>query len=485
MDDPSFPNKSLTEAHRTKSILDNLGNGFFSVNRDWIFTYSNPAATSALGLPPEEVVGKHVWTLHPHLVDSEFYHAYHRSMNERVVAEVTNYYPEQNRWYHTVSYPLDEGIAVSFTDITKRKQAELERTLAEERFQTLTEAMPQMVWITEPDGKAVYFNARWPERTGTTLEENLGDGWINVLHPEDRETTFTKWQSALQSRLYDVEYRVRMADGSYRWHVARGVPTIGEDGKIKQWVGTTTDIHDQKMIQEELKRAVKSRDEFLSIASHELKTPLTVIKLQSELGKRTENKTSLMKISETLGRSVDRLTRVVDDMLDISRIATGKLTLHLEEVNLSEVILETVERMKPLFEAAGSDYRVLVQEEIKARVDRFRIEQVLVNLLTNAARYGAGKPIFISAELLKDSVRVTVKDHGVGIPPEDHTRIFERFERATTDPGIAGLGLGLFIVSNILRLHGGSIAVNSEVREGAEFTVILPLNESPARGRPA
>lgn len=459
------------EAHRTSQILENLSAGFFSVDKNWNFTYANPASQTALGLPPEEVIGKHVWTLHPHLVNSEFYHAYHRSMNERVTVEVTNYYPEQDRWYHTVSYPLDEGIAVSFSDITNRKKAEEARVLIEEKFHTLTEAMPQMVWITDPDGMVNYFNRNWVERTGTKLEDNLGAGWLNVIHPDDRAHTAEVWEKALTSKLYDVEYRVRMADGNYRWHVARGVPTIGEDGKIKQWVGTTTDIHQQKETQYELQRAVQSRDDFLSMASHELKTPLTVIKLQSELAKR-----NLKQPSAAIERNIERITRLVDDMLDISRISTGKLNLETEKVNVRELMDESIERLKPLLADAGCELKYSAIDDVIISADRFRLEQVIINLLTNAMRYGKGKPVIVTTSSTPEKVTISVKDNGSGIDPADHERIFERFERATSTAGNSGLGLGLFIVKIIVELHRGSIRVNSELGKGAEFIVEFPRN---------
>ncbi len=472
--------KLSEQSSRTTQILNNLATGFFSLDKNWNFTYSNPASVTALGLQPEEVLGKHVWTLHPQLVGSEFYHAYHRSMNERVVVEVTNYYPEQDRWYHTTSYPLDDGIAVSFSDITVRKKAEEARALSDERFHTLTEAMPQMVWITDADGNADYFNAQWMEKTGTRKEDNYGSGWLNVTHPEDREVAAAAWNDAQTTLSYDVEYRVKMADGSYRWHVARGVPTIGEDKKIKQWVGTTTDIHVQKLAQKELSNAVQSRDDFLSMASHELKTPLTVIQLQGELIRRSLKDatkfdfTSMTRFSSTIERNVHRLTRLVDDMLDISRISTGKLNLETEKVSFKKLVDESVDRMVPLLADAGCELHYSPVEDAIVTVDPFRIEQVMVNLLTNAIRYGKGRPVYVATSLTKNSLIISVKDSGAGISKDDHQRIFDRFERATDTAGKSGLGLGLFIVKNIVDLHRGTISVKSDLGHGAEFIVEIP-----------
>lgn len=475
--------KKLSEqSHRTLAILNRLSTGFFSLDRNWIFTYANPAATPALGLPPEEVIGKHVWELHPHLVNTEFYHAYHRSMNDRVVVEVSSFYPEQDKWYHTTSYPLDEGIAVSFTDITVRKKAEEARAISDERFHTLTEAMPQMVWITDPDGMANYFNKRWYERTGTTYEDNCGLGWLNVVHPEDRERTAKAWQTALTTNSYDVEYRVRMSDGQYRWHVARGVASISDEKKIKKWYGTTTDIDSQKNTQADLEKAVKARNEFLSIASHELKTPMTVIRLQTQLAARvikTESdqqiRSRLEKFTDIMERNIGRITRLVDDMLDISRLEHGKFNIELEKVNLKTVVDDVVSRMSSFFKDADCKLEYVSGDDIFLTADKFRIEQVLINLFTNAVRYGKGKPVRVSYQMINDKAVITVKDNGPGVAKEDQQRIFERFERAEVTSDITGLGLGLFIVKNIVELHHGEVKIKSELGHGAEFIVELPI----------
>ena len=469
------------ESHRTTAILNHLSTGFFSVDRHWNFTYANPASIPSIGLPLEEVIGKNLWEIHPHLRDTEFHSAYHRSMNERVVVDVRSYYPAQDKWYHTSSYPLDEGIAVSFTDITVRQKAEEARALSDERFHTLTEAMPQMVWITDSEGLATYFNSQWFLRTGTTFEQNSGAGWLKVIHPDDRETVEEAWKAAQSDGTYEVEYRVRMSDGLYRWHIARGVATLSDDRKIKQWFGTTTDIDGQKLIQGELEKAVKGRDEFLSIASHELKTPLTVMKLQTHLARRFLKdesgslKNRIENVTSNIDHNIGRLTRLVDDMLDISRLEHGKFNLEFEKNNLKTILDDAVEQMSSFLKDSGCALEYVSGEDIILTVDKFRIEQVLINLLTNAVRYGKGKPVRVECQRLKDKVLITVRDQGPGIAEEDQLRIFNRYERAVNPNEVSGLGLGLFIVKNIIELHHGQITVKSELSRGTEFVIELPL----------
>ena len=217
------------------------------------------------------------------------------------------------------------------------------------------------------------------------------------------------------------------------------------------------------------------------MASHELKTPLTVIQLQGELTKRALNQSighvdvkALGRTSATIERNIHRITRLVDDMLDISRIATGKLNLEIETVGIRELLDESIERMEPFLAGAGCELKYFPGEETIIPVDRFRMEQVIVNLLTNAIRYGKGKPVIVSTGATSESISISVKDYGDGIDPCDHQRIFERFERATNTADKSCLGLGLFIVKIIVDLHGGFVKVNSELGQGPEFIVELP-----------
>ncbi|MBC7693085.1 MAG: hybrid sensor histidine kinase/response regulator [Methylotenera sp.] len=237
----------------------------------------------------------------------------------------------------------------------------------------------------------------------------------------------------------------------------------------------------------ELEQAVQIRDEFMSIASHELKTPLTVLKLQSQLRKRRIAKgDSKSFTAEAMTRmfvadekQLDRITHLIDDMLDISRINSGKLSIRVEQFDLCELVRDLLERNKELFSAAACSVSSEFCGGVRGNWDRFRIEQVVTNLLTNAMRYGAGKPIFVQVESSRGMARIVVQDHGQGIAPENHERIFQRFERAAGKE-VNGLGLGLYIVKEILTAHGGSIRLESEVGVGSSFYVELPPVESPA-----
>ncbi len=240
--------------------------------------------------------------------------------------------------------------------------------------------------------------------------------------------------------------------------------------------------------QAELVQAVQMRDDFMSIASHELKTPLTSLKLQSQLRKRNLRKgdyssftlPGLKKMFDVDEKQFVRITHLIDDMLDISRISTGKLSMNLEVFDLCELVKDLVERSSEQFLAAGCPVKVDICHSAIGNWDRFRIEQVVMNLLTNAMRYGAGLPISVQVLVSSGQARILVHNQGRGIAEENHQRIFQRFERAVSGNEISGLGLGLFIVKQILEAHHGSVWVQSKLGQGATFVVELPLNPVPA-----
>lgn len=234
------------------------------------------------------------------------------------------------------------------------------------------------------------------------------------------------------------------------------------------------------------KEHVSARDDFLSIASHELKTPLTSLKLQAQVMKRAIDRKdptvfSPEKVTHLISQidnQTTRLTRLVDDMLDISRIRTGRLKMIKEEVELNSVVKDVVERLTPQFMAAiGEAPSIECGREIIGHWDKFRLEQVLMNLLTNAIRYGNDKPVKIKVVRTNEEACIYVTDQGIGIAPENITKIFERFERAGMSASeVSGMGLGLFITNQIVKAHGGSITVDSTPGKGSTFIVVLPLN---------
>lgn len=343
------------------------------------------------------------------------------------------------------------------------------RHAAERRYMNLAEAVPLSVWTAEPNGALTYTNRYWTEYTGITLEASRGSGWTAAVHEADRDGYLEAWGEAVaKGTPFQQECRLlRRGGGAHRWHLTRAVPERADSGQIVAWLGTHTDI-------EESKQAVFARDEFLSIASHELRTPLTALKLrlQAVLHSRDLTEKAERRV-ESAVRQTERLERLIDNLLDVSRITTGHLELELEELDLAEMVQEVAERFCE--QAVGVSLSFEASGRIMGRWDRLRLDQVVSNLLANALKFGDGKPIAVRVSAADTTAVISVADRGIGIAPQDLSRIFNQFERVLGRRTFGGLGMGLYIARQITQAHGGRIEVDSLQNEGSEFRVVLPL----------
>lgn len=299
----------------------------------------------------------------------------------------------------------------------------------------------------------------------------------NKVHPDDVEPMKAAINKAVESDgIYEMQYRIFPKPGQLRWVMSRGrCAFVRGSHKPERFSGVVYDITATKERELALEDAVRARDHFLNMAGHELKTPLTNMQMQLQLRQRDLKRGNLEafsadKIAANLNEQleyVSRLNRLVESMLTVSQIAEGKLKLSLEYFDICKLVADVVERF-PGIQYSGC-------APIHGHWDWFRVEQVLLNLLLNAVRYGNGKPIQVSVHPVDSRVQIVVRDHGLGIPPADQARIFQRFERAISENEVCGLGLGLYIAKTIVQLHGGEIHLKSDQGHGAEFTVILPL----------
>jgi PAS domain S-box-containing protein len=364
----------------------------------------------------------------------------------------------------------------------ERRQRELElkalRHVAQRRYRNLADAVPTLVWTATADGEVDYVNRRWAEFTGLDLEHTRGAKWLAALHPEDAPRVQRAWRESVDlGALHEIECRLRRSyDGAYRWHLCRAVPERAEDGAIVGWLGTYTDF-------EELKRALNARDEFLSIASHELRTPLTALKLRLQsLQRAGDLAASLRNKVDSAARQTDRLERLVDNLLDVSRITTGHLELELEPFDMSELFRDVAERFRDEISLVGSTLDLCLPEELPGTWDRMRVEQVLTNVLSNAVKYGSGKSIRVTLRASDHGAQFDVEDEGIGIAESDLGKIFGQFQRAAHGSKGGGLGMGLYIAQQIVTAHGGDIRVQSRIGSGTRFTVTLPSAPDPTQG---
>lgn len=569
----------------------------------------------------------------------------------------------------------------------RRREVEIAelRGLTERRYQSLADAVPQLVWTADAGGGFTYFNQRWMDYTGYTLAQSLGSGWPSVVHPNDAQRFLDQWQHALATGTWlRSECRLRRAHGSYRWHLCEILPERDQEHRITGWLGTFTDVDENKRHEEERQRvlvreqlaraeaeialrrleflaeasglltrsldaagmldglvalvaprlctwcvvdlvreggaieqaafahedgalspvglalatrlapvqeatygvagvirrsqpetaecdaatlaavlgvediesvrqlgaaayltvplcargevlgaltlvsavssrrfdssdvalvvdlgqraalavenarlyaaaqqAIRVREEFLSIASHELRTPLSALELQVQsfqvqLGKQPIDLVRVTAKADVVRRQVDRLARLISEMLDVSRIDAGRLELARDDVDLGELVHEVVTRFAGELERAEMTMELDVAEGVIGWWDRLRLDQVVTNLLHNAIKYGKGAPIRVTlgVDVEAGAAKLTVADRGIGISAVDQARIFGRFERAVSSRAYGGMGVGLFIVAQILAAHHAEISVSSEPGLGATFVVKLPMRRESTRPGP-
>ena len=305
------------------------------------------------------------------------------------------------------------------------------------------------------------------------------------VHPDDVNPMREAINKAVASKsVYEFEYRLFPTPDDMRWVLSRGRCTFkpGHSEPVR-FAGVVYDITDRKNKEEALANAVRTRDQFLMIASHELKTPLTSLQLQLQvtqwkLKHKYPEAFSQELIEAELKKQKEqlfRLTRIVDNMLDVSRITEGRLHLQYEEFCLAGMVSNILDFFKQAAESNGVQINFAPKVEVKGVWDKFRLEQILLNLLSNAVRYGNKKPVHVEVEMLNDQVYLIVRDQGMGIREDLQNQVFKRFEGTISENETSGVGLGLYISSSIARAHGGKIELKSELGQGSEFKVILPL----------
>jgi PAS domain S-box-containing protein len=365
-------------------------------------------------------------------------------------------------------------------ELLRERDREVQERRNELRFRTLTDAMPISLWVTDAQGDTVYRNRVWLDYRG--LSPGLSEGSEmdgRIFHPEESLAARQGWEASLASgEPFQMELRLRGAEGVYRWHLLRACAEREVPGaRPVRWVVTAVDVHDAKLHEQALAQTNEAKDAFLAAASHELRTPLQAAKGYAHLATLRlggESDTPLGRAVRMMGRQVDRMSKLVEELLDISRIQGGRLSLELSTFDLGQLVREAVERTVVASGPATVEVRVPLGVTVEA--DQGRVDQVITNLVSNAIRYSPeGGLIEVELQATSGGVSLRVRDRGLGIPPEKQREIFERFARAH-GPSYGGLGLGLTIAQGIVEQHGGRIEVESSGRggEGSTFTVSLP-----------
>ncbi|MBI3654765.1 MAG: PAS domain S-box protein [Acidobacteria bacterium] len=381
-------------------------------------------------------------------------------------------------------------------DITERKCLEAALRERERHFRLLAESAPVMVWASGTDKLCIFFNRHWLEFTGRTLEQEIGNGWAEGVHPDDLKRCLEIYSTFFEAREpFSMDYRLRRYDGEYRWVLDKGVPRFSEAGVFEGYIGSCMDITDRKQVEgereyllnreqrarAEAETANRAKDAFLAVVSHELRAPLNAMLGWSRIlqYKQVDEATQAMAL-ETIERSARMQAQIIEDLLDTTRIISGKLRIEVQPVNLAPVIQAAVDTMRPAADAKGIEICVsLYAETDMITGDAERLQQVVWNLVSNAIKFTpSGGRVEVLLQRVDPAMQLVVKDNGQGIKPEMMPYVFDRFyqiDRSNTRRQ-SGLGLGLSLVRHLVELHGGTITVESAgENQGASFTVNLPV----------
>jgi PAS domain S-box-containing protein len=385
----------------------------------------------------------------------------------------------------------DRGETIGFSkvtrDLSERMQAEQARLQDAARFRTIIDSIRDYaIFALEKSGHVATWNPGAERIKGYTADEIIGKHFSVFYPAESVASGYCERELALaleRGQFEDEGWRVRK-DGSQFWANVLITPLYAPDGTHLGYSKVTRDLTERRKWEEDrlklaqANEAVRLRDEFLFVASHELRTPLMALQLQLDmlLGQRDAFDEKLAVKLDRASRNAERLAELMATLLDVGRIASGSLSLSRDEVDLSSLVADSIERLTESAQAAKCEMVAEIEPGIIGRWDSLRISQVITNLLANAYKYAGGYRVYVTVRRDGDTAVVTVRDHGPGIAPEHRVRIFDRFERAAS-PTLGGLGLGLYVAHQIVSAHGGTIGVTGADGGGARFEIRLPLNK--------
>ncbi|MEO8855208.1 MAG: ATP-binding protein [Ginsengibacter sp.] len=500
--------KSADQTYRV--FIERMTEGAVTLNEDGVILYSNSQLATMLDLPLTKIIGSYFKEYLDPSATKSFNKLFKNGWKGESKGEI-------NLLSHSKiitpvllslnTLALEEGTALSLiiTDLTDQKaiQQELkeknillesaratseklnnelelrvqERThellLSREHFKFLADNIPVIVWTASSDGHYDYFNHQWYNYTGLTFEQSKAMGWKPVIHPDDLAETMVEWESSrIEGKSFKKENRLRSADGSYRWHLVQALPFKSKEGKILAWFGVDTDIDDQK-------KDMKKKDEFIGMASHELKTPVTSLKIFTEImlldaeGKGNANEVGML---QKMDKQINKLTVLIGDLLDVSKANSGKLKYNFEEIDFNKLVEEMISEAEVTSSRHKLELKLVDSENVNG--DRNRLGQVIANFLSNAIKYSpkADKVVIFSEKTDKEII-LSVRDFGIGISVSDQPKVFSRFFRVSENT-FPGLGLGLYICKEIIERHAGSVYFKSKEGKGSTFSFSLPLKKT-------
>lgn len=503
-----FTLKSSDQTYRV--FIERMKEGAVTIDPSGLILYSNSSFAAMVDYPLGEVIGSPIEQFIQPPDNLRLSVLLQQGWNSETKGEIQFLKKNSEALPALLSLAtleLDEGEALSIivTDLTRQKENELElraknrelevahdkltrlndeleerveertRELLQSRehFKFLADHIPIIVWTAKPTGELDYYNKKWYEYTGTVYEEVKNWGWEKVVHPDDIAPSLAAWEESLSTgKELNIEIRfLRSSDKKYRYHSGIAVPYKNKKGQVTAWFGICTDIEDQKA-------AMTKKDEFISMASHELKTPVTTLKGFAQLLIsifQEEGNIQAAEYMQRMDKQINKLTSLIADLLDASKANAGMIDYKKDNFDLNDWLKEVAEQMQ--LGTKTHSISLQLNGTTMLHGDRDRLSQVLSNIIANAIKYSPNADnVIVSTAVTKNVVQIRVQDFGIGIPQGQQLKLFNRFFRASEvkTNTFPGLGLGLYISNEIVKRHSGRLTFESKEGKGSTFCVELP-----------
>ncbi len=498
--------KRRRDSEQTRTILESISDGFFALDRDWRFTYINPQGERLLDRAAKDLLGRVIFDKYPGIRGSDIEQIYLRAASG-TAGSVTSFYADHDRWYEIHAYPAPEGISIYFRDVTERMRADDALRESNTLLQAISDSTDDVIFAKDLEGRLRYANPATLALLGKPLDLVLGKTDAELLGDANAAgSVMENDRRIMQTGIAEeIEERVPLPDGSHRVWFSQKIPNRDASGKVIGLLGVSRDITDRKQSEEakqalldaerqaraDADRASRMKDEFLATLSHELRTPLNAILgwagiLSSDQATEEDWTTGI----ETILRNAKAQTRIIEELLDMSRIISGKIRLDVQQVSLGAVVQAAIDTVRPAADAKGVRIiPVMDSHPGPLSGDPNRLQQVFWNLLSNAVKFTPrGGQVQVMLERVQSQVEVRIADSGEGIRADFLPFVFDRFRQAdaSTTRRHGGLGLGLAIVKQLVELHGGTAVVTSKgPGHGATFTVSLPVAAVQLEPEPA